>query len=91
MDDELRAAAALCAKPWLDLSVGDVETVLAQVKYLISRRRRAHKQGRAERRKRRLVSRAAETARAAAAAAGPRTVDADASTDPERADGPGSG
>ena len=91
MDDELRAAAALCAKPWLDLSVGDVETVLAQVKYLISRRRRAHKQGRAERRKRRLVSRAAETARAAAAAAGPRTVNADASTDPERVDGPGPG
>ena len=92
MDDELRAAAALCAKPWLDLSVGDVETVLAQVKYLISRRRRAHKQGRAERRKRRLVSRAAETVRAAAAAAtGTRTVDGDASTDPERAGGSGSG
>ena len=80
-DDELRAAAALCAKPWLDLSVGDVETVLAQVKYLISRRRRAHKQGRAQRRRVRAdaaAGAAADTAAGAAAAAAAVAASADA-------------
>ena len=88
MDDDLRAAAALCAKPWMDLSVGDVETVLSQVKYLISRRRRAHKQGRRERRQVRAsapvaaAALAAETGAAAAATATGAPADAAASSRP---------
>ena len=87
MDDDLRAAAALCAKPWMDLSVGDVETVLSQVKYLISRRRRAHKQGRRERRRVRAgaagAATGAATGAAAAAASTGAARDADASTNPD--------
>ena len=48
MDEQLRVARALSLKKWSDLSLQDVTVLLKQVKYLISRRRKAHLGGREE-------------------------------------------
>ena len=44
-EKELAKALRLCEKPWMELTVAETGLILAQIKYLITRRRRKHAGG----------------------------------------------